>query len=96
MENIVMDNVITWTIEPYTNLIGDYFWAFMLFITVIAVYLRTRSFGPAFLTMMIGSSILNVVLPGGPFRTIIFFSVVFGIMYTFYRIFVRKASPWSE
>ena len=95
-ENVAIDNVAGFTIGPYTQLLGDFFWVFMLFLPVVAVYLRTRSFGPTFLLLLVGSSVLNAFVPGGAVRTMLFFAVALGIAYTFYRLFVRKTGPWSE
>ncbi len=85
-----------WVIGPYVNLLGNWFWVIIMFLAVGAVYLRTRSFGPTFLVLLVGSSILNAFIPGGEIRAMLFFAVVFGILYTFFRLLVHRAGAWLE
>jgi len=71
----------------YFNLFGPYFWVFLLFLTVGTVYIRTRSFGPTYLVLIVGALVLRVVMPGGVVQGLIFFSVVIGIAYSGYKFF---------
>lgn len=85
-----LPDVFVWTLGPYTDLLGGWFWAMLLFITVTAIYIRTRSIGPAYLFFVIGAAFFQAVLPGGPFDTLLFFAVVFGVVYTVYRVLVKR------
>jgi len=77
-------------IGAYTQLIGPYFWAFMLFLAVAAVYTRTRSFGPTYMVMAVGALLLETVLPGGVIHAIMGFTVVVGIVYSGYKFLVGR------
>lgn len=78
-------------IGPYTQIIGQWFWAAFLIIGVAGIYIRTNDFGPTFLVLLIGSTILRAVIPGGPMDILLFFSAVLGITYVLYQFFVGRA-----
>lgn len=79
----------------FHNLLGSFFWAFILFLTVMPIWFKTKSFGPTFMVFMFLAIVFDRFLPMGEIRVIIFFGVVFGILYTLYRVFVKKISKWS-
>lgn len=76
-------------VEPYTNLIGNFFWAVLLFIMLILVWMKTQSFGPTFLTLVVGLAILSLWIPGD-IHTIFMFTIAIGVAYTFYRLLFRS------
>lgn len=80
-----MPGLADFLIGAYTQVVGLYFWVFILFLTVGAVYVRTRSFGPTYMVLAVGAIILEAVLPGGPIHGLVFFSIVIGITYSAYR-----------
>ena len=79
---------VDWMLGVWLNLMGNWFWAFLLFLAVSAIYIRTRSFGPTFLSLVVGGLVLYPALPGGIFDTLMFFAVVIGITYVAYRVLV--------
>lgn len=92
----MIENLSEILIDPYTNLIGDFFWAFWLFLAVGVIYLRTKNFTLTTFVLLIGSSVLAAVLPGGTVRIVMFFAAVFAIAAAFYRLFVRRTNLWGE
>lgn len=83
-----MDGIWDWTIGPFINLLGNYFWVILLFIMITLVYLKTRSFGPTVMTMIVGASILAVYIPGDA-QMLCMFAVAAGITLVFFRLLVR-------
>lgn len=77
-------------IGPFTDLIGPWFWAFPLILAVALIAIRTRSFGPAYLVLVIGNLVLQPLMPGGPWSTLVFFTAIGGVVYTGYRLLVER------
>lgn len=84
-----MPNLEEILLEAYTHLIGGYFWAFILMLMVAGVYLRTRNFGPTYLVLMIGALILRTAMPTGPMDVLLFVSIISGIAYSGFKVFVE-------
>ncbi len=83
-----MDGIWDWTIGPFINLLGDYFWVVLLFVMITLVYLKTRSFGPTVMTLIVGASILAVYIPGDV-QVLLLFAIVIGITLVFFKLLVR-------
>gem|GEM_PF-6660200 len=83
-----MDGIWDWTIGPFINLLGNYFWVVLLFIGITLVYLKTRSFGPTVMALIVGASTLAVYIPGDV-QIILLFAIVIGITLVFFRLLVR-------
>lgn len=62
IENILPD-IINAIVDPFTNLMGAWFWATILVLIVGAVYIKTESYGPPLAVMMVMSVLLTAVVP---------------------------------
>lgn len=61
LDNMMVDLIDT-VISPFTDLIGDWFWAAILVVIVGAVYIKTESYGPPMAVMMMFSVLLTPVI----------------------------------
>ena len=85
-ENMMKDFIET-MIGPFTDLIGDWFWAIIMFSIVGAIYLRTDSWGPPMAVMVTMSALLTSLLNT---EVRYFFAImavlgVAGLLYSMYR-----------
>jgi len=61
LENMMPDLIGT-VLNPFTDLIGDWFWAVVLVVLIGGVYIRSESYGPPMAVMMVFSSLLTAVI----------------------------------
>lgn len=61
LENMV-SNIIGSILEPFTDLIGDWFWAIILVAIVGAVYIKSESYAPPMAIMMVMSMLMTGVI----------------------------------
>lgn len=77
-------------LSPFTDLMQHWFYAFPLFLAVAMIAIKTRSFGPAYLVLVVGSLVLAPLMPGGGWGIMLFFAAITGVVYTGYRVLVER------
>lgn len=96
IDEIMMDlaaqgNLWEITIGPYTDILGNYFWAILLMLMIGMVYIKSQNFGLVSTLTIIGFSTLAVYIPGDA-RTIFIFAIWIGIAGVFYQLVVKVRS----
>lgn len=88
LENMV-SNIIGSIIDPFTNLIGDWFWAIILVAIVGAVYIKSESYAPPMAVMMTMSLLMTTVISSD---VRYFFAVLsgLGVMAMLYAAYTRR------
>ena len=61
IENMMPDLIGT-VIDPFTDLIGDWFWAVILVVIIGGVYIKSETYGPPMAVMMVFSTLLTAVI----------------------------------
>lgn len=61
LENMMPDLIGT-VIDPFTDLIGDWFWAVILLVIIGGVYIKSETYGPPMAVMMVFSTLLTAVI----------------------------------
>lgn len=76
------------TIGPYTDILGNYFFAILLMMALALTYLKSKNFGLVGMMTIIGFSILALYIPGDA-RTLFMFAIWIGIAAVFYQLVVK-------
>ncbi|MBW2675675.1 MAG: hypothetical protein JRD89_20090 [Deltaproteobacteria bacterium] len=88
VENIIRDLWEAWT-RGYVNLFGGqegFFWLFLMSVTVIAVYIKTESVGPALATLIVMGALLPGLVAGQGYFLLIATGVALAlVLYLIYR-----------
>jgi membrane protein implicated in regulation of membrane protease activity len=56
-------HLISWSILPYTNLMGEYFFMLFAFVTFIGIYIKTDKAAPLIVSGSIASAALAYLIP---------------------------------
>jgi len=85
---MAVEQLWDYLVDPFTNLMGDYFFPFIMLLTVAVIWMWTKSMGPPLVVLMIASAAMWQLLEP-PTSGIMFLFMCFGVTIMIFRLVVK-------